>query len=33
MRLVARMRQAAERGLDAIDYDLEDFRQELAEAP
>lgn len=27
------LRQAAARGLDAIDYDLEDFRRELAEAP
>jgi predicted HTH domain antitoxin len=26
-------RQASERGLDAIDYDLDDFRRELAERP
>ena len=27
------LRQASSHGLDAIDYDLEDFRRELADAP
>jgi predicted HTH domain antitoxin len=27
------LRQAAERGLDAIDYDVDDFRRELTETP